>query len=204
MSKIYELDPDADTLIIISQAGRGFALPDPRLRVVNGEGTDHHPSGELRIKASSKHLCLASKPLSSRLAKINSTVQYDGRVHIRLEGFDPGAAKIALSIIHGKASRVPKSLDLKLLAEVAAFVQAWQCHEAIEPYTDRWLTGLANKRPTRYSSEECALWVSVSYVFREPEVFRSVTRLAITQSPGFASLPNAHIPDKVMGKFAPD
>jgi hypothetical protein len=201
---VYEVDPDADTLIILSGHGsnltHGDGGYDSLLHLVNG--ADQAKPGELRIKASSKHLSLASTPFRKRLAQTHGHspfVQFDGRVHVRIGGFDPTAVKIVLNILHGKASRVPKELDLETLAKVASFVDAFKCREVVEVYADRWITRLTKTLPARYDSQ-CGLWIFVSSVFRQPEIFRATTRLAILQSPGVVGVTGVRLPLNVTSK----
>jgi hypothetical protein len=215
MSKVYEVDPEADTLIIISGAQptattngtnetNGAVIPSKRPRksdvhVVNG--VDNSQASDLRIKASSKHLSLASRPLRNKLSVANGiapTVQYDGRVHLRIEGYDPTAVTIVLNALHGKSSRIPKSLYLESVAKVASFVQAFQCHEAVEAYAERWISRLSAP-PTKYSSDTLS-WIFVSYVFRQPDLFRAATRKAISQGPALVVGQSLRIPDKVTSK----
>jgi hypothetical protein len=214
MSKLYEVDPDADTLIILSTAPQshptnGTVIPSrrardssaaagPQVHLVNGVDTSQ--PGDLRIKASSKHLSLASRPLKKKLATAEGncpTVQFDGRVHLRLEGFDPSAVTIAINALHGKSSRVPKSLDLSSVADVAAFVQTFQCHEAVEAYAERWIARLNTAPPTKYTADTVR-WIFVSYVFRQPDLFRAATRTAISQGSGLVTIGPVRIPDKVI------
>ena len=212
MSKVYEVDPEADTLIIVSgtqaiPTANGTVVPSKRpkksdLHVVNG--VDDSQPGDLRIKASSKHLSLASRPLRNKLSTANGnspTVQYDGRVHLRIEGYDPTAVTIVLNAIHGKSSRIPKSLYLESVAKVASFVQAFQCHEAVEAHAERWLSRL-NAPSSKYTSDT-ASWIFVSYVFRQPELFTAATRTAIAQAPALVVGQSLRIPDKVTSKDFP-
>lgn len=214
MSKVYEIDPEADTLIIVSGAQHapattnGAVVPSKRPRksdvhVVNG--VDSSQGDDLRIKASSRHLSLASRPLRNKLSAANGnspTVQYDGRIHLRIEGYDPVAVTIVLNALHGKSSRVPKSLDLDTIAKVASFVQAFQCHEAVEVYAERWISRLHTPPPTKYTSDTASL-IFISYVFRQPDLFKAATRTAISQGPALVVGQSLRIPDKVIGKKMP-
>ena len=212
MSKVYEVDPEADTLIIVSgvqsvPATNGTVVSSkrpkkPDVHVVNG--VDNSQPGDLRIKVSSKHLSLASRPLRNKLSTANGnspTVQYDGRVHLSIEGYDPTAVTIVLNAIHGKSSRIPKSLYLESVAKVASFVQAFQCHDAVEAYAERWISRL-NAPSTKYTSDT-ASWTFVSYVFRQPELFTAATRAAIARGPALAAAQTLAIPDKVISKKLP-
>jgi hypothetical protein len=151
MFKLYEVDPDADTLIIVP-ASSSSALPKSddtkngtrKQQPVNGSdaGNTEASSNELRLKVSSKHLSLASKHFADKFKWLEgdaNIVQSDGRVHVKLDGFDPNAITIVMNIIHGRGPRIPKTLDLETLAKVAVFVDSFKCYDAVEAYADRWL-----------------------------------------------------------------
>ena len=87
-----------------------------------------------------------SKPFRNKLHLATSkkgSVQSDGRTHLSLAaGFDPKAVTIALNAVHGRGSKVPKSVDLETLAKIAHFVDRFQLFETVEVYADRWVGGL--------------------------------------------------------------
>ena len=215
---VYEVDRDADTLVILTKFDTPESKSSPPSilgkRLVNGAPNTavngHTPPSEVRIKVSSKHLNLASRYFRTNFgwgAHLDDTDPAgppraaDGRIHVPLEGFDPAAVKIVLNIIHSRGFRVPKSLDLPALTRVAAFVDAFQAHEAVEAYGDRWIAPLA-KSPVvaNGSGSELARWIFISSVFRQYDLFREVTRTAITQSTGPISAQGLPIPDAIISK----
>ncbi|CAK7245308.1 MAG: hypothetical protein STHCBS139747_006884 [Sporothrix thermara] len=75
MSKIYEIDPDADTLVVVRPMADGFA-PWPAAAAVAATSTSTStsttpavPIADVRIKVSSKHLSLASSRFRDILAQ---------------------------------------------------------------------------------------------------------------------------------------
>lgn len=206
MFKLYEVDPEADTLLIISQPTRPFApwqqddeneaaTLSPYAGLLPGLPRPPNPYAritaqpEYRLKVSSKHLALASKPLRNRLrhAKPNAD---DGRIHLTLPSQqDPAAVIIVMDAIHGRSRKVPRSLDsIEALAKVAAVVDALRCGEAVEIYAERWFAALLDETqegglPDSYG-RELMLWIYAAYVFRQTEVFRQATRIAVVQSQG--------------------
>ena len=209
---IYEVDRDADALIILSRSSGDDSQDEPPKLSVSpakagrlANGTSNHGSPDLRIKVSSKHMSLASRVFRSQYGwgghDNSDAIQPDGRVHVKLDGFDPTAVKIVLDVIHGRGLRVPKSLDLETLAKVASFVDAFQCYEAVEAYADRWISQLEKSKPISVKSDrELALWVFVVHVFRQPELFRAATRTAISQSTGPIDLFGLPIQNNVISK----
>jgi hypothetical protein len=186
MFKLYEVDPDADLLIILSTPTKPFAPWDESENGAKGNDAPRPQTSELRIKASSKHLALASKHFRNKFAwegEDTEALQSDGRIHIHLAGHDPKAVTIVMNIIHGRGRRVPKSVDLETLAKIALFVDAFQCYDAVEAYADRWVGRLENSLPSE-CSRDLVLWIFVAYVFHQPILFKSATRIAVLRSGG--------------------
>ncbi|KAK2604920.1 hypothetical protein N8I77_007811 [Diaporthe amygdali] len=198
MFRLYEVDPDADTLIIIPTPSKSFApweeapSPSDATSVYAGilRGTSRPPNSyasiasapEVRIKVSSRHLGLASKHFRNKF-RWENPVEADGRVHITLGGYDPKAVIVVLDAVHGRGRKVPRSVDLELLAKIAVFVDTFKFHEAVEVYAERWFERLEGALPTTYG-RDLVLWIYISYVFRQHEVFKKASNVAILQSNG--------------------
>ncbi|KAK4233199.1 hypothetical protein C8A03DRAFT_39115 [Achaetomium macrosporum] len=194
LAPLYEVDPDADVLLIVPPPSHAFAPWDERHQV-DRANRGHKPGTAaaapasrpgLRIKVSSRHLELASPAFRNKLQSSSSKAarQPDGRVHLRLaKGFDPQAVCIVMNAIHGRGSKVPKSVDLQTLAQVALFVDRFHLLDAVEVYAERWISKLEDTIPNAYN-RDLVLWIYVSHVFRHPAIFKAVTKLAAAQSPG--------------------
>jgi len=191
IAPIYEVDADADVLLIVPPNTKLFAPWDGP--TTNGTNPSQQKtsaaltsSSGLRIKASSKHLSLASRVFRNKLQHANSktSTQSDGRVHLSLaEGFDPKAATIVLNAIHSRGSKVPRTVDLETLAQIALFVDRLQLYDAVEVYADRWIAKLEEKLSEAYD-RDLVLWLYASHVFRRAEVFKAVTKVAVANSSG--------------------
>lgn len=204
MCELYEVDPDGDLLIILPFSNEAFApwndsddreaLPerDPGVEISSPPSTTHEGNLlasytsplPLHLKVSSKHLILASrhfrKMLTGNWGEAN-TIHEDGYRHVTLEGFDPSALKLLLDIIHGKTRKVPRSLDLEMLAKVSVLVDDFECHEEVEVFSDIWLNHLQDSLATEYN-RDLILWILISSVFRKSALFKSATRTAILHS----------------------
>jgi hypothetical protein len=159
-------------------------------------------SSDLRIRVSSKHLVLAS-PHFRRMLKGNwaeaNTISPDGCHHVNFEeGFDPDALLIVMNIIHNRNRQVPRSLDLDALAKVSVWVDYLECHEAVEVFSEIWITQLRTSLPTQYS-RDLVLWIFIAFVFRQQELFKSVTRTAILQSTQPIRTLGLQIRDRIVG-----
>ncbi|KAI3397515.1 hypothetical protein diail_10607 [Diaporthe ilicicola] len=201
MFRLYEVDPDADTLITIPTPSGPFAPwdddaaapPADASSVYAGilRGTSRPPNTyasiasapEVRIKVSSRHLALASRHFRNKFRLGQNPVEPDGRVHITLGGYDPKAVSLVMDAVHGRARKVPRSVGLELLAKVAVFVDAFRFHEAVEVYAERWFEELGDTLPAKYG-RDLVLWIYASYVFRQTELFRRASKVAILQSNG--------------------
>lgn len=165
--------------------------------------TPSPPRPETRIKVSSQHLRLASRPFRDRFRHLDrvdaaaSACSDDGRVHVALPGrgpHDPAAAILVMDMLHGRGRKVPRAVELETLARVAVVVDALRALEAVEAYADRWFDALLppplggrGGSPAVGGDEygrDLVLWLYASYVFRRADVFQRVTRTAVLRSDG--------------------
>ncbi|KAH7113441.1 hypothetical protein EDB81DRAFT_768137 [Dactylonectria macrodidyma] len=214
MSTSYvDIDPDADTLIILPHqidpcpAVDGSPSPldpgenDPRREREDTNATDSHsappqaleeakdsayPIVESRFKVSMKHLTMAA-----RRAKVMFTGHYveaqpeaDGLRHWKFEPiFDPSAFEIVMDAIHGHTQKLPKAVTIKTMAGIAAVVDDLACHRALWFFAKIWIDQLRRSIPSEIC-DDLTRWILVSFVFDEPELFKSTTRVAILEGKG--------------------
>ncbi|KAK3299776.1 uncharacterized protein B0H64DRAFT_469958 [Chaetomium fimeti] len=198
LTPIYEVDPDADVLLIVSgqppnhwqalapQDGLGirFNVADDQVKPRNVT-TSVAQSG-LRIKVSSRHLALASRVFKNKLqfGTGKGARQSDGRIHLKLtEEFDSKAVSIVMNVIHSRGSKVPKAVDLETLAQIALVVDRFQLFDAVEVYADRWITNLESSSPDTIDRDPIP-WIYISHIFRHATIFQTATKLAAAQSTG--------------------
>jgi len=221
MTKVYEVDRNADALLILSgpsedehsngahhHAATKTGKANGHVNGVTNGHTEKEASHELlRLKVSSKHLILASQRFKNKFDRNGdsfSPVQTDGRLHFEIHNFDPAAVTTVMNIIHSRGRRVPKSLDLDALTKVAQFVDEFKFDEAVEAYADRWITALAKSIPSTFSRQTIQ-WLYLAHVFQHQELFLKVSRLAIIKSTGPISELGTgfRIPEAVVGKSFP-
>lgn len=90
-----------------------------------------------------------------------------------------------MNAVHGRGSKVPRTVDLDTLGRIAYFVDKFQMVEAMEVYADRWIGGLWDGKLVGGADErEVVSWVYVSYVFRRGDIFREATRAAAVGAAG--------------------
>jgi hypothetical protein len=206
LAPLYEVDPDADTLLIVPPSTQPFAPWDEhQINGVNGvhKATTSQPG--LRLKVSSRHLALASRVFNTKLqfGSSKSTRQADGRVHLRLaEGFGAEAITIVMNAIHSRGSKVPKTVDVETLAQIAFFVDRFQLLDAVEVYAERWISKLENSLPSAYN-RDLILWLYISHVFRQPDIFKAATKTAAAHAPGPIQTLGLPIREKIISKPSP-
>lgn len=152
--------------------------------VVSGDNETRHTDGSVpceeeqwQFKASSKHLSLASTHVKTIMSGAKETHD-DGLVHWKFDGFDVDAISIILSIIHGLNRRVPRTVSLSMLAQIARVVDHLECHEVMELCASIWMEHIGDPIPDP-SQRDFDDWISVAGVFHSPEVFKNWTRVAI-------------------------
>lgn len=214
LAPLYDVDPDADVLLIVPPS-QAFKLQEKPHYVngINGINGDHKPTNGkpsptqsgLRLKVSSKHLALASRVFKSKLSfGTSDTVrQSDGRVHLQLgKGFGPQAVIIVMNAVHSRGSKVPRTVDIETLAQIALFVDRFQLLDAVEVYAERWISKLENGIPNIYN-QDLVRWIYISHVFRHAEIFKAATKTAAAQSSGPIDTLGLPIREKILRKPLP-
>ncbi|KAK2766914.1 hypothetical protein FQN54_006229 [Arachnomyces sp. PD_36] len=156
---------------------------------------------ETHYRVSSRHLILASEYFKRTLGpewKEGATLKSDGHVTVHAEGWDGEAFLILLNIIHGHTRKVPKSIDLDMLAKIALLVDYYQCLEVSELFANIWFEKLIEGVPSTYT-RDLILWLFVSWVFRQSELFTRTTKICSTQSRGPIQTLALPIPENFVG-----
>ncbi|KAK3064938.1 hypothetical protein LTS18_001902, partial [Coniosporium uncinatum] len=158
-------------------------LPSHVLRVPS----DEHPAPldeasviveSVKIRVSSRHLTLASPYYSDMFKgsmKEADTFRNNGSAQVQVEDIDADALVVVMRIIHGRTREVPRTVTLEILAKIAVIVDLYQCHEAVELFTDMWITHLKTTVPKMYS-RDAVLWICISWVFQQRNEFYLATR----------------------------
>ena len=204
---IYDVAGDeADVLLIVTSSTKPFApwvepVPNPYRPATAAVKS----ASGLRIKASSKHLILASRVFKNKLhhANAKTSTQSDGRIHLTLsEGFNPKAVSIVLNAIHSRGSKVPRTIDVETLAQIALFVDRFQLYDAVEVYADRWIAKLEDQLGEAYD-RDLVLWIFVSHVFRRSDLFQAATKVAVAHTNGPLRTLGLPIREKIIRALSP-
>ena len=190
--------PDSNTL---SKVDSSLNTSSPQDTAEPEEADTTEP---VTFRVSSRHLILASPVFKSALTGgWKEGVKTEGELQINSHGWDATALSIFLNAIHCQYRRVPRSLELEMLAKVAVIVDYYAAHQAIEILGPTWINGLRSSLPTTTcDNRTIALWICVSWSFGDESAFGAATKVAIhhgrTNMTDF-SLP---IPGRVIGKNA--
>ncbi|KAF3066955.1 hypothetical protein CFAM422_009048 [Trichoderma lentiforme] len=147
---------------------------------------DSKPTVQMRL--SSKHLTLASKYFQ-KMTENNwkesklSTPEYGYSYVINANDWDEKALLLLMNIIHGRTSKVPRYIDLELLAKIAVLVDYYQCHEAVAFYSQTWLSSIFIVIP-RKGERDYMLRLVVCLVFSEVFNFQLLTKTIIWGATG--------------------
>ncbi|RHZ49638.1 uncharacterized protein CDV56_102045 [Aspergillus thermomutatus] len=156
---------------------------------------NHEDQPVLKIRASSKHLTLSCPQFTRTLHsgfQESHDLQKTGHLALEIENWDPTAFLVLLLILHGRTRPVPRRMTLGKLADFAVLVDYYECHEAVEVFTDMWIGGLKRTAPTPAptpaSLAEAEEWLFVARVFQQRETFaRACGYLQRNLTSGFCS-----------------
>ena len=161
---------------------------------------------QIRFRVSSKHLTLASSVFKAMLArefKEGATLRSTGTIDLHLPDDHPAALLICLNIVHGDSKKVPRKVDLRMLAEIAIIVDKYELHNAVGIKSYLWIDCLKDSIPQSFN-EDLLRWICISWVFKCTVEFRESTRIAEQQSVFNVEEEmedNLPIPDSVISKL---
>lgn len=116
-------------------------------------------------------------------SKEGGNLKAEGSVVIPLPDDDPDCLIVLLNIFHGKTRNVPRRLDPKInsLADTAKPVDCYQLHEAVELFSETWLSNSTRgiRMGLKYLQSHAVRWLWASWVFQGAELFRDMSRLMI-------------------------
>lgn len=172
----------------------------------NGEQgkADSNEVRRVRLRASSKHLTLAS-PVFRRMFtgdwRESRNLAAGERAEIKGENWvveQVDAMLILMNIIHGHGRKVPRDITLDTLAEIAVLVDYYECYEAVDVMTEIWIDKLLKSMPSTYGKDIIS-WIFISWVFQRPSSFTSATSIAATQSQQRIDPGDLPIPQRILG-----
>jgi hypothetical protein len=208
---IHEIDPNADTVVILKNSNASFApwsLDVVENDATTSPGTEHvdvsvldqatSPEAssygphlvdhntledEVHYRVSSRHLTLESPRFDSMLSgaqwKEGVRNEVDGLYHITAEDWDVEALLILLDVLHHRNRQIPRTISLELLAKLAVLIDYYECAEALELFTEKWVEHLKASSPVPWHfCRDLLLWMCIAWVLRLPDEFSQTTTVA--------------------------
>lgn len=156
---------------------------------------------DICLRVFSRHLILASSNFKMMLTGRcqESRIQSEDKYLIKVEDWDANAFIILMNIIHGRFRSIPRSIDLETLAKIAVLVDYYNCHEVVELAVEMWIKRLKWPLPTTYC-RELVLWLHVSWVFCEADIFEEITRTTLRTMKGQLCTMRLPIPENIVRK----
>ena len=153
---------------------------------------------QIRIRASSNHLRLASSTFEAALkwAKRSPVKELE----LQEKGWDVEAFLIILRIIHGNQDL--GAIDLEKLTKIAVIVDYYDCYTAVSLSAKVWIETLTRRQriPTCYGRDSI-LWWTIAWVFRDKDILAKMTELAGNQCRGPILHMNLPLPEHILGRF---
>ncbi|TDZ36858.1 hypothetical protein CTRI78_v011225 [Colletotrichum trifolii] len=159
-------------------------LAEPEEEPAEDPEEDPEEEPEFKYLVSSRHLALASSKFEAELKgpwMEGFVNDIDGYHHINASEWDPDALLILMRIFHGQTRSVPRDISLEMLAKIAVLVDYYDAPEVVEVYANIWIDELEGELPTQHG-RDMVLWLLVSHVFQQENVFSRMTQIAVTQS----------------------
>jgi hypothetical protein len=157
------------------------------------ESTDEATAGPEASEEEGIHFHVCSGNLMSASPWFNRVLKRDGWLesnrnvedrHFRIsaEDWDDEALLILMNVFHLRNRDVPRTVSLEMLAKIAVLVDYYDCGEAIELFANVWIADLRGNVPipTTYD-RTLVLWIWISWVFKQDELLKQSTFIAIEQ-----------------------
>lgn len=210
-SLTYSLDPAGDTFFVVRNVPEHLPhdFQDLRADMLSGLSDIAKPPASLSqrtdqllcVKASSKHLTLASQYFENMLSgsfREASNLQSHGYVELAVADWDARALLIFLLIVHGRTRLIPRKISLEMLCNLAILADYYGCYEPLEVFSGIWIHDLASTIPTAYN-KHTQQWLFISWVFQQSKLFAKITLAIQETSTDVITAGNLPIPHSIIG-----
>lgn len=185
---IHDIDPTGDVILVLSsqRENRDTCLvpatpAQPPVKQESPESSTMldnpvvgYLSSRAKYRVSSKHMILASRYMKRSLKRITGS---DGKLpdpaEVTLLDCNQDALVIILNIIHGYNRGVPRSLDIKVLVNIANVVRYLECQEVVDTFAYIWLQKVREAQDPKAIVPD---WVYASYVLGDSKAFQMATK----------------------------
>ena len=145
------------------------------------------PAPEMHMLVSSKTLMIASPVFKAMLQKGRFREGCDlesGKAEVHLDD-DPAAFRILMNILHFNTRKVPRTVELQTMTNLAVLIDKYSVLEPVEVFVEHWITHLRGSMPTSLTNDLLS-WICIGWVFRStvPEVLANIVEVALRWSDG--------------------
>lgn len=131
-----------------------------------------------------------------------STLTSDLHYLLDASDWDTDAFQIIMDIIHGRSRRVPRSLNLELLAKVAVLVDYYDCHDTVKFFSDTWIENLQTwKHRSPQLCRDLILRLCISYVFNQAPTIHEMLHFVVREARGPLQTLGLPLPKRMIGMF---
>ncbi|PNP79991.1 hypothetical protein FNYG_06688 [Fusarium nygamai] len=175
----YVIDPDGDIELVLNEPNTQKIIPD---RVLPGDGD---AASDLRF------LDRHNVPLQGRYKVFDNfdtpMIGFSVKFAEEIPDVDAKAFAIVLDAIHGRVQKIPRYINLVLLARIATIVDYYQCYESLELLSDVWLSDESvTEEDFWLYTEKSLLRLYVAWVFENDDIFSTEARRALKLSKGLS------------------
>ncbi|KAH7070002.1 hypothetical protein BKA63DRAFT_421441 [Paraphoma chrysanthemicola] len=175
-SAIASASEDAD-----QGASLEFAVSADDTNVPNSVNAEED---ELWYYVSRRHLVSASPTLDRMISgtvwKEGNRNESDGLYHVPAEDWDEEALLYVLQVLHLRNGQVPRTVSLEMLAKITVLIDFYECAEALQSFTERWVERLRVTSPVpSYLCRDLMLWMCIAWVLKLPQEFEQTTTVAM-------------------------
>jgi hypothetical protein len=159
-----------------------------QVAIIANDASESNPTDtegdEIWYYVSRRHLVSAAPTFERMLSETNWTEgirnENDGLYHVPAEDWDSEALLYVLQVLHLRNGQVPRTVSLEMLAKIAVLIDFYQCAEALESFTERWVEHLQVTTPVpSYFCRNLMLWMCIAWVLRLPQEFVQTTTVSI-------------------------
>lgn len=212
--RYYELDPDGDVLLILRNTKQDEGshasadapvrqdMPSTQREPTQSGSSAEHDQEVARMRLSSKHLALASvyfRNMFNGSWEQAHQLRSGKQCKVYEEGWELEPFLILMNSIHGRTKEVPRKVTFEMLTKIATLVDYYKCVEVVGILSEIWINRLDKQLPGSFS-KDTILWIWIAYVFRVPEIFNSMTKIALQQSKEPIQAVDLPIPQTIIGK----
>lgn len=210
MSVDHVFDPRGEVILVVPHVKHiehPASLDDDRHLLSSAGNTGTKEQKDIRIQVSARHLMRRSSYFDKLLSanwKEGRELKENGSVQITVESWDMNAFLVILRIIHGDLLKVPRTLDVEQLGNVAMIADYYGVPET-RFFGNIWINSLGEVVPN--CDRECiecsdyiACWLWISYFFRDAKTFKTCTSILMNDSDDTIDSCDYPIPAQIIGK----